>query len=79
MGYVFHNLSDDKLEELSSAVHEERKRRFLLTAPQYPKLSLSLSGKGNYVVEGIEAYRAAYGIGISHAHTLFHHYHRRIP
>lgn len=76
MSYVFHNLSDERLDELSSALHEERKRRFLLTADKYPKLALSLAGGGNYAVEGVKAYRAAYNLSLTHAHTLFHHYHR---
>lgn len=75
MSYVFHNLSDEKLDELTSALYEERKRRFLLTVDKYPKLLLSQYEAAS-AVDGVKAYRAAYNLSLSHAHSLFNHYHR---
>ena len=73
MSYIFHNLSDDKLEELSSAVHNERKRRFLLTVDKYPMLPAVADCNS---ADAIKAYRQTYGLALAHAYTLFNHYHR---
>lgn len=70
--YVFHNLSDGKLRELLSAVHQEQKRRFLLTVEKYPKLY----DLPDNTVEGVKAYRARYVLSIGDALMLFNHYHR---
>ena len=76
MSYVFSNLSDEKLTELQDAIYEEKRNRFKLHVNKYPKLSLALAGNGNYTVEGIKAYREAYGLSLFESKELFYHYHR---
>lgn len=70
--YVFHNLSDEQLRKLSSAVHQEQKQRFLRTVEKYPKLY----DLPDSIVEGVKVYRARYNLSLSDALMLFNHYHR---
>lgn len=73
MSYVFHNLSDGRLAALEKAVQEERKRRFLAGANNYPKLADINAASA---VNGVKAYRDAYSLSLGDALKLFNFHHR---
>lgn len=68
--YVLTNLTDDKLNELSAAIHEEKKRRFLekeWIKPEVRQLVMQLKHDGTCSVEANKIVRERFNYSMMEA------------
>lgn len=70
MAYVLCNLTDEQLNELSTAVLQERKDRIINNIDKYPVPALVCPS----TVDMIKAYREEVGCGLFEAHTIINYY-----